>query len=73
MKKMMVKTRLIGVILGCLSATGLTGCVTSAYINPFTYLSGVLSTDNTDFFVDIYTALLSGGATTTTTTTTTGS
>jgi hypothetical protein len=64
MKQVMIKKIMTGVILGCLSATGLTGCTTSAYINPFTFLSGILATDNTSFFETIYTALMQAGAAT---------
>lgn len=70
MTKNNLTTKLAGVVLGAALA-GAPGCTTSAgFLNPFEYLTNIVSIDNTSFFVDLYTALIRSGVNVTTETTT---
>jgi hypothetical protein len=69
-----IKIKLAGMILSVALAS-VPGCGTSVgFVNPFAYLSNIVSVDNTSFFVDLYTALIQSGmnVTATDTTNTTG-
>ena len=73
MMKKTIKIKLAGVILG-ISLAGLPGCTpTAGFLNPFQYVTNIVSVDNTPFFIELYTALIqSGQAVTGTTDTDTG-
>ncbi|NLE30442.1 MAG: hypothetical protein GX629_12310 [Phycisphaerae bacterium] len=60
MMRKAIKIKLAGMILS-VSLAGVPGCATAGFVNPFEYLTQIVSVDSTNLFVELYTALLNIG------------